>query len=41
VKIAARFSGNPPNETLTILDGWVSNQFINGCSEDQFDRWRK
>ncbi len=41
VKIAARFSGNPPNETLTILDGWVNNQFINGCSEDQFDRWRQ
>ncbi|MEG3842508.1 SH3 domain-containing protein [Microcoleus sp. herbarium14] len=41
VKIAATTSGNPPNETFTILDGWVNNQFINGCSEDQFDRWRK
>ena len=41
VKIAARFSGNPPNETFTILDGWVNNQYINGCSEDQFDKWRK
>ncbi|MEG4863759.1 MULTISPECIES: SH3 domain-containing protein [unclassified Microcoleus] len=41
VKIVARFSGNPPNETLTILNGWVNNKFINGCSEDQFDRWRK
>ncbi|MEG5063386.1 SH3 domain-containing protein [Microcoleus sp. B3-A4] len=41
VKIAARSSGNPPNETFTILDGWVNNQFINGCSEDQFDRWRQ
>jgi uncharacterized protein YgiM (DUF1202 family) len=41
VKIAARSSGNPPNETFTILDGWVNNQYINGCSEDQFDRWRK
>ncbi|MEG3978744.1 SH3 domain-containing protein [Microcoleus sp. herbarium8] len=41
VKIAATFSGNPPNETLTILDGWVNNQFINGCSEDQFERWRQ
>ncbi|WP_293125376.1 SH3 domain-containing protein [Microcoleus sp. bin38.metabat.b11b12b14.051] len=41
VKIAARTSGNAPNETFTILDGWVNNQFINGCSEDQFDRWRK
>ncbi|MBE9094450.1 SH3 domain-containing protein [Tychonema sp. LEGE 07203] len=41
VKIAARFSGYPPNETFTILNGWVNNQFINGCSEDEFDRWRK
>ncbi|MBE9165298.1 SH3 domain-containing protein [Tychonema sp. LEGE 06208] len=41
VKIVARFSGNPPNETLTILNGWVNNKFINGCSEDQFDRWRQ
>lgn len=41
VKIAARFTGNPPNETFTILDGWVNNQYINGCSEDQFDMWRK
>jgi len=41
VKIAARFSGNPPDETFTILDGWVNNQYINGCSEDQFDKWRK
>jgi hypothetical protein len=41
VKIAARTSGTVPNETFTILDGWVNNQFINGCSEDQFDRWRK
>ncbi len=41
VKIAARFSGNPPDETFTILDGWVNNQYINGCSEDQFDTWRK
>ncbi len=41
VKIAARFTGNTPNETFTILDGWVNNQYINGCSEDQFDMWRK
>ncbi len=41
VKIAARFTGNPPNESFTILDGWVNNQYINGCSEDQFDMWRK
>jgi len=41
VKIAARFTGNPPNESFVLLDGWVNNQYINGCSEDQFDMWRK
>jgi len=41
VKIAARSYGNPPNQTFEILDGWVNNQYINGCSEDQFDMWRK
>jgi uncharacterized protein YgiM (DUF1202 family) len=41
VKIAARFTGTSPNETFVILDGWVNNQYINGCSEDQFDMWRK
>lgn len=23
------------------FSGWVSNTYINGCSEDQFDRWRQ
>jgi uncharacterized protein YraI len=23
------------------LNGWVSNKFINGCSEDKFEMWRK
>lgn len=41
VKIAARTQGTAPNETFTILEGWVNNQYINGCSEDQFDKWRK
>ncbi|MFM9266757.1 SH3 domain-containing protein [Tychonema sp. BBK16] len=41
VKIAARTQGTVPNETFTILEGWVNNQYINGCSEDQFDTWRK
>jgi len=41
VKIAAITYGNPPNETFEILEGWVNNQYINGCSEDEFDRWRK
>lgn len=41
VKIEARVYGYVPNETFEALDGWVSNQYINGCSEDQFDRWRE
>lgn len=41
VKIAARFTGNPPDENFVLLEGWVNNQYINGCSEDQFDMWRK
>ncbi|XZO01723.1 MAG: SH3 domain-containing protein [Microcoleus sp.] len=41
VKIAARTHGTAPNETFEILDGWVNNQYLNGCSEDQFDMWRK
>ncbi len=41
VNLAARTQGTAPNETFVPLQGWVYNQFINGCSEDQFDRWRK
>jgi hypothetical protein len=40
VKIAARDSGKPPTP-YTPLQGYVSNKYINGCSEPQFDRWRK
>jgi hypothetical protein len=40
VLIAARDSMKPPTP-YSPLNGWVSNQYINGCSEDQFDRWRK
>lgn len=40
VSIAARDSGKAPTP-YTPLQGWVSNQYINGCSESQFDRWRK
>ena len=40
VKIAARDSRKPPRP-YTPLDGYVFNSYINGCSEDQFDRWRK
>lgn len=40
VEIAARDSGQPPTP-YTPLQGYVFNQYINGCSEDQFDRWRE
>ena len=40
VAISARVYGIPPNETYKPLKGWVSNAYINGCSEDQFERWR-
>ncbi len=40
VQIVQRTDGFPPNETFMPLQGWVFNQFINGCSEDQFDVWR-
>jgi hypothetical protein len=35
---------SPPAQTpevVTPLKGWVYNAYINGCSEDQFDRWRR
>jgi len=40
VQLAALDSGQPP-EPYTPLQGWVLNRYINGCSEDQFDRWRQ
>jgi len=40
VQLAALDSGQPP-EPYTPLQGWVLNQYVNGCSEDQFDRWRQ
>jgi Bacterial SH3 domain len=40
VQIIQRTKNFPPDETFTPLPGWVFNQFINGCSEDQFDVWR-
>lgn len=40
VQIAATSSGIVPNETFKPLKGWVYNAYINGCSEDKFDRWR-
>jgi uncharacterized protein YraI len=41
VKLTGRVYGTAPNERVRSFNGWVSNQFINGCSEDQFDRWRR
>jgi len=41
VRLAARVYDLPPNENFEPLDGWIFNQYINGCSEDQFDRWRR
>ncbi|MEA5495765.1 SH3 domain-containing protein [Limnoraphis robusta BA-68 BA1] len=41
VKIVALVNGFPPNEKLTPFSGWVDNRYINGCSEDQFDMWRR
>lgn len=40
VEIVALDSGEPPTP-YTPLQGYVANQYINGCSEDQFDRWRE
>jgi hypothetical protein len=37
VQIVSRDSDNGS----TPLEGYVFNQYINGCSEDEFDRWRK
>jgi uncharacterized protein YgiM (DUF1202 family) len=40
VQIVATSSGIVPNETFKPLKGWVYNAYVDGCSEDQFDRWR-
>ncbi|HEY9697623.1 MAG TPA: SH3 domain-containing protein [Trichocoleus sp.] len=40
VNIAAQDSGQPPTP-YSPLQGYVSNQYINGCSEDQFELWRQ
>lgn len=43
VEISGKVTSSPGQtpEIVKPLNGWVSNTFINGCSEDQFDRWRK
>jgi len=40
VNIAALDSGESPTP-YSPLQGYVSNQYINGCSEDQFEMWRQ
>lgn len=40
VEIAARDSGKAPTP-YSPLQGYVFNQYINGCAEDQFERWRQ
>ncbi len=42
VQLTARVYGTISNEKFEPLvnNPWVSNQYINGCSEDQFDMWR-
>ena len=43
VQISGRVTSPPGTlpEVVQPLRGWVQNTFINGCSEDQFDRWRR
>ncbi len=42
VKITATLEKDGDNKSQTkLLDGWVANDYINGCSEDQFDLWRQ
>ncbi|MBW4577067.1 MAG: SH3 domain-containing protein [Aphanothece sp. CMT-3BRIN-NPC111] len=42
VNIAARvYEGSGNSERYEPLNAWVSNQYINGCSEDKFDMWRE
>jgi Bacterial SH3 domain len=40
VEITAKYLDDQ-NTRSTPLHGYVSNQYINGCSEDQFDHWRQ
>ena len=43
VQLTGRVTSPPGKmpEVVKPLNGWVSNQYINGCSEDQFERWRQ
>ena len=43
VQLTGRVTSPPAKmpEVVKPLNGWVSNQYINGCSEDQFERWRQ
>ncbi len=45
VKLAARQYFNESekgsNARFEPLEGWVHNQYIDGCSEPKFDQWRQ
>ncbi|MFB2977148.1 SH3 domain-containing protein [Microseira sp. BLCC-F43] len=43
VQISGRVTSPPGTspEVVRPLRGWVQNTYINGCSEDQFERWRR
>lgn len=43
VQISGKVTSPPGKfpEVVRPLRGWVKNTYINGCSEDQFDRWRQ
>lgn len=43
VQISGKVTSRPGRtpEVIQPLNGWVRNTYINGCSEDQFDRWRR
>lgn len=43
VQLSGRVTSAPgvTPEVVKPLNGWVLNTYINGCSEDQFERWRQ
>ena len=43
VQISGRVTSPPGTspEVVRPLRGWVQNTYIDGCSEDQFERWRR
>lgn len=43
VQLSGKVTSRPgiTPEVVQPLNGWVQNTYINGCSEDQFERWRQ